>query len=238
MGRATSVPPSGHTTLRGMPPLTRSKPALHKKVASARFLAFLGVFAAGSLGLAMRFDLVRSVLLGFDVAALVFLASLVPLFRGPDIAGIRSHARENDANRLVLLIITLAVSVVILFAVQSALSERISPSAATYALVVCTLLLTWLFSNSVFALHYAHLFYLDRNARGGDDRGLDFPCTHEPHYWDFVYFACTIGMTFQTSDVQITSSVLRKVVTFHALGAFVFNIGVMAFAINVLGSGR
>jgi uncharacterized membrane protein len=29
---------------------------------------------------------------------------------------------------------------------------------------------------------------------------------------------------------------MRQVVTFHALAAFVFNIGVLAFAINVVGS--
>jgi uncharacterized membrane protein len=55
-------------------------------------------------------------------------------------------------------------------------------------------------------------------------------------YWDFVYFAFTLGMTFQTSDVTITSERIRRIVTIHCLAAFFFNIGVLAFTINVLGS--
>jgi len=44
-------------------------------------------------------------------------------------------------------------------------------------------------------------------------------------------------MTFQTSDVEITSRSIRRTVTFHCLAAFVFNIGVLAFTINLLGGG-
>jgi uncharacterized membrane protein len=44
-------------------------------------------------------------------------------------------------------------------------------------------------------------------------------------------------MTFQTSDVTISDERIRRVVTVHCLAAFVFNIGVLAFTINVLGSG-
>lgn len=43
-------------------------------------------------------------------------------------------------------------------------------------------------------------------------------------------------MTFQTLDVEICTRRMRQVVTYHALAAFVFNIGVLAFAINVVGS--
>ena len=63
------------------------------------------------------------------------------------------------------------------------------------------------------------------------------PGTDEPDYWDFVYFAFTLGMTFQTSDVSITDRRIRRVVLGHSLAAFVFNLGVLAFTINVLGGG-
>ena len=42
-------------------------------------------------------------------------------------------------------------------------------------------------------------------------------------------------MTFQTSDVQITLSGIRRIALLHCFAAFVFNIGVIAFTINVLG---
>jgi uncharacterized membrane protein len=97
-----------------------------------------------------------------------------------------------------------------------------------------TLALSWLFSNTVYALHYAHLFYTD-DASGKDSGGIDVPKCDEPDYWDFLYFSFTLGMTFQTSDVEITSAPVRRTTIGHSLAAFVFNIGVLAFTINVLG---
>jgi uncharacterized membrane protein len=67
---------------------------------------------------------------------------------------------------------------------------------------------------------------------------VDFPGPGEPDYWDFVYFAFTLGMTFQTSDVAITDRAIRRVVTAHCLAAFIVNLGVLAFTINVLGASR
>ena len=58
------------------------------------------------------------------------------------------------------------------------------------------------------------------------------------HYKDFAYFAFTLGMTFQTSDVSIRAAKLRHVVLLHSFGAFTFNIGVIAFTINALGGGK
>ena len=107
------------------------------------------------------------------------------------------------------------------------------PEPLTKALVITTLILAWLFSNTIYAIHYAHLAYIQPDA---GDCGLEFPGTKQPSYWDFVYFAYTLGMTFQTSDVTITDERIRRVVTVHCFAAFVFNIGVLAFTINVLGS--
>ena len=120
-------------------------------------------------------------------------------------------------------------------AVGSELAHKGRPNPADVILVVCTLSLSWLFSTLVYALHYAHLFYT-RRSQGGDSGGLCFPETEEPDYWDFAYFSSCLAMTFQTSDVDITSGTYRKTVMFHTLGAFVFNIGVIAFTINILGS--
>ena len=103
------------------------------------------------------------------------------------------------------------------------------------AALVATLVLIWLFANSVYALHYAHDFYTAHPQHGADCGGLDFPGTPQPGYPDFLYFACTLGMTFQTSDVQITAPEVRRLALLHSLTAFVFNIGVIAFTINALG---
>ncbi|RYD90914.1 MAG: DUF1345 domain-containing protein [Sphingomonadales bacterium] len=169
---------------------------------------------------------------GFDVGALAFLLSCLPML--PHESGaMREAAKRNDANRFLLLLITLAVSLVVLAAVASELMEKQSGQWWSIPLIIGTLVLCWTFSNTIYALHYAHLFYTA--AKGKDAGGLTFPETKEPDYWDFVYFAFCLGMTFQTSDVEVTQGRLRKPVTLHCLAAFVFNLGVIAFTINALG---
>ncbi len=96
-----------------------------------------------------------------------------------------------------------------------------------------TLALAWLFANTVYALHYAHLVYMHPDA---GCVGLQFPRTTHPVYWDFVYFSFACGMAFATSDVEVTETHMRKIVTIHCLAAFGFNIGVLAFTINLLAS--
>ena len=202
------------------------------RIAPAHFILFavVGIIAIG-IAWAGLHEIRRAIMVGFDVAALLFLVSVAPLLRTREGADIRAHARENDANRTVLLAITVVVMLV-LFVAIAAESLRHSPEPFTKILVIVTLVLAWLFSNTVYALHYAHLAYGD----AAKCNGLSFPGTDEPLYWDFVYFAFTLGMTFQTSDVTISDQSLRRVVTLHSLAAFAFNIGVLAFTINVLGS--
>ena len=71
------------------------------------------------------------------------------------------------------------------------------------ALALVTVVLSWIFIHVIFAFHYAHEFYGE--AKGGHKGGLQFPEDDRPEYWDFVYFSFVIGMTFQVSDVQVTS---------------------------------
>ena len=177
-------------------------------------------------------DLELGAMAGFDAAALLFLASVAPLLgvrRGPAVG---KHAHHNVASRALLLVITAVVLAVLLLTI-AAEAVGSTPEPFARALIVVTMLLAWLFSNTVYALHYAHLAYWDPE---NGCAGLAFPGTDRPDYWDFVYFAFGVGMTFQTSDVTISSNRIRRVVTVHALAAFIFNIGVLAFTINVLGS--
>jgi len=207
---------------------------LGRKIAPPRFVMFALVFAGGLAVLIPRLGGSRGTMAAFDIASALFLVLVCPLLRDR-IDDMRRHAKDNDANRALLLGLTAVVSLVILVAVASEMMGG-KGSALTNALLVTTLALAWLFSNTVYALHYAHLFY-SRAEQGGDAGGIDIPETKEPNYWDFVYFSFTLGMTFQTSDSQITSPRIRRVVVGHCLAAFVFNIGVLAFSINVLGGG-
>ena len=109
---------------------------------------------------------------------------------------------------------------------------------ARVVLVIYTVVLSWAFIQTVFALHYAHEYYLDADIsgarRGSGSARLIFPGEQTPTYGDFLYFSFTIGMTFQVSDVQIADPDLRRVALGHGAVAFFYTTGILALAINLV----
>lgn len=208
-----------------------------QRIAPWRFLLFFALLLAG-LGvgpLILHASANESLLVGFDVAAVVFLVSCIPTFQHAP-ADIRTLAERSDANRVVLLVINALVTVVIFVALVGEVGLRGKLDPSDKLLIVITLVLAWTFGNAVYTLHYAHLFYA-HDAKGSDRGGLEFPGTEEPIMSDFAYFAFTLGVAVQTSDVQVTSRHIRKVVTAHAVTGFFFNLGALALAINLLAAG-
>lgn len=207
-----------------------------KTIAPWRFILFGAALGLACAGLIPLIGWRHGIMAGFDVAALAFLVTLPSLFR-LNADDMRQKAAENDANRAAMLAISIAVNLVLLVAVRSELVYRGGMNPLSIALVIITLLLAWLFANMVYALHYAHIFYLKADGGHQDRAGLSFPNAKEPGYYEFIYFSFTLGMTFQTSDVEITTTQMRIISITHSLAAFVFNLGVIAFTINILGSG-
>jgi uncharacterized membrane protein len=78
--------------------------------------------------------------------------------------------------------------------------------------------------------------YADReaHAHGKHQGGLDFPGTTLPDYLDFAYFSFVLGMTFQVSDVQITSPRIRRLALVHSFLSFVYNTIIIALSINII----
>jgi len=210
---------------------------LGRRIAPPRFIAFTLIFLAGLIVAIPAQGWARGAMIAFDIAATIFLISIAWVLRAGETDQMRQAAAANDANRAGLLIVSVVTSTVIMVAVVTEKMQKATPF--TIALVLTSLALAWIFSNTIYALHYAHLFY--GQADGEDRGGIDFPdCgdrDYRPDYWDFVYFSFTLGMTFQTSDVDITSRRIRRIVTGHCLAAFVFNLGVLAFTINSIGGG-
>ena len=215
---------------------------LGKRVAPPRFLAFMILLPVATTG----FHHIggntwpAALALAFDITAGAFLASLLPLIMRHEAEAIRCRADANAANRIVVLVVSSVLTVVVMAAIAGELAGARSGDVHAVVALIVTLVTIWLFANSVYALHYAHEFYTpaDTSSTGepaGDRGGLDFPGTPEPGYRDFAYFAFTLGMTFQTSDVAITRTRIRAVAVLHSFAAFIFNIGVIAFTINVLG---
>lgn len=203
------------------------------KIAPPRFLAFVALLMIGvPAGHQLLGNWALGAMAGFDVAAIVFLGSCVSLLGTREARVIREHAQANDANRIGLLVVTGIVMAVLLIAIAAEAVGK-NPQPFTKTFIIVTLALAWLFANTIYALHYAHLVYMHPDV---GCVGLEFPRTTHPVYWDFVYFAFTCGMAFATSDVTVTELHMRKIVTIHCFAAFAFNIGVIAFTINVLGS--
>ncbi|MCA8867577.1 MAG: DUF1345 domain-containing protein [Rhodobacteraceae bacterium] len=171
------------------------------------------------------------VLVGFDGAALIFLASALFSMRGTDPVKMRDRAQLYDAQPIWLFAITMAVLAIVLIAVTVETNGKGAP-VETKITPLATLAIAWFFSNMVFALHYAHMYY--RNSNGQDAGGLELPDGEPPTYIDFCYFSFVIGMTFQVSDIDITSRDIRAASLVHSLIAFFFNVGVIALSVNIV----
>lgn len=212
---------------------------LGRHVAPPRFLAFLVLLPLAGLAHFRLFsphEWKTSLAIGFDVAAGVFLVSLIPLLKESGAHAIRARADANAANRIVVLAVSTLLMGVVMAGIAGELPGARRGQGPAIVALVATLLLIWLFANAVYALHYAHDYYTAHPREPGKDTGgIDFPGGAEPGYADFAYFAFTLGMTFQTSDIAITATHTRSVALLHSFGAFVFNIGVIAFTINALG---
>ena len=149
---------------------------------------------------------------------------------------IRRRAARQDDGRLVILILILtaiAASFVAIFAMQSTIKSADQSRGWLIALAASTIIVSWIVTQVVFALHYAHDFYRPDDPTCDAEDGLVFPGTQTPDYWDFLYFSTSIGATSQTSDVAIKSRVLRRIVTMHCCLAFLFNTSVLALTINM-----
>jgi uncharacterized membrane protein len=207
-----------------------------RKIAPPRFLIFMALAVIGAAIAIPALGWRQGGMVAFDVATIEFLVSIYPLLCSKP-EQMREASKRNDANRPLLLGISAIVSTAILVAIASELAQHGATKHGAVALIIGTLALAWIFSNMIYTLHYAHMYYGDADGDGKDAGGMSFPETPEPDYWDFIYFAFCLGMTFQTSDVNISSRQIRKAVTAHCLAAFIFNIGIIAFSINVLGGG-
>jgi uncharacterized membrane protein len=101
-------------------------------------------------------------------------------------------------------------------------------------LAALTMLSSWVFTQTMFALHYAHDFYLSRERKRPDP--LLFPGTTEPGYLDFCYFAFVIGTSGQTADVAFNGRALRRAGLLHCVVAFLFNTTLLALMVNLAAS--
>jgi uncharacterized membrane protein len=175
--------------------------------------------------------LTLALLLGFDIAAVTFLSMVAWLFNKAGPEQMRPQAKAQDSGRWGFLWSGIVLTGVVMVALGTELHSAKGSGVGSIVLSSASVVLSWLFMNTMFAMHYAHGYY---GNFGKKHEGLQFPETPQPDYWDFAYFAIVIGMTFQVSDVQITSRYMRRVALLHSVIAFFFNVFIIALTVNVV----
>jgi uncharacterized membrane protein len=174
-------------------------------------------------------------LVGWDAGVALYLALVYHLVAVSQVSYIRLRARVKDEGKTAILVLTATAALASLAAIVAELgsSSTGGRSPAHLILATVTIVMSWAFTHTIFALHYAHDFYQEEGGKGG---GLAFPGGEEPDYWDFVYFSFVIGMTSQVSDVAIISKTMRRTAAAHGIVSFVFNAALLALTVNIAAS--
>lgn len=171
-------------------------------------------------------------LIGWDIGVLLLLAIDWRRIAGADARTTARRAASEDVGRLLVWLILLGVA---FFSMYSAIF--VLKDAQTYTstarlfwsgLALLGVLLAWALTHTAFALRYAHLHYGSMHLGG-----FDFPGNKPPTELDFAYLAFTVGMTFATSDVNVTSTNARRAVLAHALVSFLYSVTILAIAIQL-----
>jgi uncharacterized membrane protein len=157
-------------------------------------------------------------------------------------AEVRVIAGKQDSSRAIISIFVLCASVVSLFAVVFLMRSLPNPNQPGYpyhvGFAILSVILSWIMIHTIFAIRYTHLYYNllfeERMSQKEHKGGLIFPSDDPPDYFDFAYFSFVIGMTWQVSDIQITSKRIRRIVLLHALLSFIYNTVILALTINII----
>jgi uncharacterized membrane protein len=168
-----------------------------------------------------------------DAFFATYLLSTALLVTGTPEA-MRRRATYEDEGIGLIFILTVAAMVSSLVAIFGLIGKE-GATAVELALAIANVVLGWTTFNTIAAFHYGHRYYTGAGPAHArrDTGGLAFPETKTPHITDFLYFAFTIGMTAQTSDVDITSTAMRRLALAHSVVAFFYNTLVIALAVNV-----
>src|SRR5215471_10960071 len=171
-------------------------------------------------------------LVAWDIALGLYLVLTFRLMTNCDVNRIMRRAAYQDEGRITILVLVVASAMASLLAILAELGGA-NRQPAHLALAAVTILLSWAFTHTIFAIHYAHEYYSEKAPKGG---GLNFPGEEAPDYWDFVYFSFVVGMTSQVSDVVVTARPLRRLVAAHGAVSFIFNATLLALTVNMAAS--
>ncbi len=149
---------------------------------------------------------------------------------------LRELAACDDEGAWIITLVTLSAITFSLYLIFALLKDYANDTPRL-VLSVLSAPLGWAMLHTMEAFHYAHKYYTDIDDdpdRRVDAGGLKFPACDDPGGWDFLYFSFVVGMTTQVSDVQVTSTPVRKLTIIHGIASFFINTGLLAVAVNIV----
>lgn len=185
------------------------------------------------------FTYTSRLLVAFDTSVIIYLTLVFGMMYRSTQRKESPRAMQEDEGAVLILILTILASLLSLASIvlELSTSAHLQGSERLFSIIltVLTIIISWVFMHTIFALHYAHLYY--RDVAHNRSPNLIFPDKHpQPDYWDFVYFSFVIGTSAQTADVSFASRETRKIGTLHTVLAFFYNTAILAFMINISAS--
>lgn len=182
-------------------------------------------------------DTLTRIMIGWNVFSLCMIAITWITFGITDSGEIRTQVSIQDPKRFVVFTLVLIATIASVCAVSLmviAKNHQNNQPNWRIPVAIVGMVLSWILIHTIFTLRYAHIYYgNDIDNPTSHAGGLQFPGDKRPEYYDFAYFSFVLGMTFQVSDVSVTSKSFRKLILFHSLISFAYNTIMIALVINL-----
>lgn len=209
----------------------------------ARHLQFVIAAACGLVAalIAGLFRLPLAFPVGADVAFATYCALVLREMPRLTADYLSKRARAADLPVLLIFVITAAAVGASILSLFQVVGNKGSPHPLELTLSLLSIPLGWFTIHAMTALHYAHVYWIDDEETGAGSKskkkmpvgGLTFAGKERPEGWDFLYFSTTIGMTSQTSDTEVSTTQMRRIVLLHSIVSFFFNTVIVASAVNL-----
>ncbi|MFE4229329.1 DUF1345 domain-containing protein [Arthrobacter sp. NPDC056886] len=207
---------------------------MNRRILSApRALVCVAVGAVAGIITAVALAPALGPLVAWCTAGVTALAWVWRICWRQDPAGTERVAREESVSHVtdnaIITASIASIAAVVVALVQSRNQNGDPTSVALVILGVLGTIVAWALVNTVYALKYARMYFLDH-----PDGGFDVKQEAQPTYSDFAYFAFTVGMSYAAAEIEPINSEVRRKALFHALLSYFFGTILIAVAINLV----
>jgi uncharacterized membrane protein len=196
-------------------------------------LVCVAIGAVGGIIAAVAAEPSLGPLVGWCAAGVTALAWVWRICWRQDPAGTERVAREESVSPVtdnaIITACIASIAAVVVALIQSSNQNRDPTSIALVILGVLGTIVAWALVNTVYALKYARMYFLDH-----PDDGFDIKQEKQPTYSDFAYFAFTVGMSYAGPEIEPINSEDRRKALLHALLTYFFGTVLIAVSINLV----